>query len=103
MYQKKSITLKSIGFTIVFALVFMCVPLHAAVYYVDEWADAGSVLMHLLKGRNCLGDLLDLMGRKKAYRYADRRDMRVFFSSCLRLAEVGWERLSRRNGNGGHP
>ncbi|HRR21744.1 MAG TPA: chondroitinase-B domain-containing protein, partial [Desulfomonilia bacterium] len=35
MYQKKSITLKSIGFTIVFALVFMCVPLHAAVYYVS--------------------------------------------------------------------
>ncbi len=78
-------------------------PVDEPVYYVDEWADAGSVLMHLLKGRNCLGDLLDLLGRKKAFRYADRRDMRVFFGSCLRLAEVGWDRLSRKNGNGCRP
>ncbi|HOE73778.1 MAG TPA: carboxylate--amine ligase [Deltaproteobacteria bacterium] len=70
------------------------------VYYIDEWADIGSVLVHLMRGQNCLGDFLGLLGKKKAFRYADRRDMQVFISSCMKLAEFGWSKLARRNGKG---
>lgn len=73
------------------------------VYYIDEWADIGSVLVHLMQGRNCLGDFLGLLGKKKAFRYLDRSDTQVFISSCLRLAAFGWGRLSGKNGHGGHP
>jgi len=73
------------------------------VYYIDEWADIGSVLVHLMRGRNCLGEFLSLLGKKKAFRYSDRRDMQVFISSCMKLASFGWGRLSRKNGNGSHP
>lgn len=66
------------------------------VYYIDEWADIGSVLVHLMRGRNCLGEFISLLARKKAFRYFDRRDMRVFGSSCLKLGAVGLRRLHNR-------
>lgn len=66
------------------------------VYYIDEWADIGSVLVHIMRGRNCLGEFIALLGRRKAFRYFDRRDMRVFGSSCLKLGALGLRRLHKK-------
>lgn len=63
------------------------------VYYIDEWADIGSMLVHVMRGQNCLGEFIGLLGKKKAFRYFDRRDMKVFGSSCLKLVSVGRRRL----------
>lgn len=55
------------------------------VYYIDEWGDIGSVLVHLRRGQNCLGDFIGLVNKRKEYRYYDRRDVGVFLHSCLKL------------------
>lgn len=55
------------------------------VYYIDEWGDIGSVLVHLKRGHNCLWEFLGLICKKKAFRYYDSRDTRVFISSCEKL------------------
>ncbi len=72
------------------------IKLQKPVFYIDEWGEIGSVLVHLKRGHNCLWDFFGLLNKRKSFRYYDPRDKQVFISSCIKLARFAWRRMPFR-------